>query len=90
VANSVIQKALKKVSVSVQCPASGWIQVPLPSEITIDRIRQVVKTNSTGSYAGILWWISNSALWIVRFNTSGTNFIINSTADTTYLDIFYE
>lgn len=89
-ANSVIQKALKKVSVSVQCPASGWVQVPLPSDITTDRIRQVVKKNSTGSYAGILWWVSSSILWMVRFSTSGTDLLVYNTADTINLDIFYE
>ena len=89
-ANSVIQKALKKVSVSVQCPASGWVQVSLPSDITVDKISQVVKTNSTSNYAGIMWWKANTILWIVRFNTSGTNIYVHNTADTTYLDIFYE
>ena len=70
-----------------------WIGVTLPDEIESNRqVVNVCRANEKSEFYGCLWWYRDSykQITILRVNTRETNLVVENTAKTIKLRIWYK
>ena len=85
-------KLPKYIDITANCPAETWCNIPLPDAISsVNKIINVHRPNESDTNVyGIIWWPSASRqITILRINTNRTNLVVDNTAKTIKLRIWF-
>ena len=86
-------KLVTYVYVDVVCEAMTWITVNLPDEIESNsQVVNVCSADILRGFYGCLWWGRDKPkeIIILRINTNGKNLVVDDTAKTIKLRIWYK
>lgn len=87
--NEVNSGLIKYVDINVNA-GDTWVNVPLPREISGDRVISVTSREGT-NFNGCIWWKhrTQNTITFLRINTAGTNLTVLNTEEEVTIRVFY-